>query len=120
MTLPRPSPRRLSAAIALLGVLAGVAFLVIPVEAAFAGDPLLRLQAFGPPPSEATTGVDCGSPLTNLGRRGNGLSLYSVAKDHACREASSRRAATAVAAAGLIGVLGAVALTGASNRLVAA
>jgi hypothetical protein len=119
MRLPRPSTHRLSAALALLGVLAGVAFLVVPVEAAFAGDPLLRLpQAFGSAPSQATSGVDCGSPLTNLGHRGDGLSLYSVARDHACRDASSRRVATAVAVAGVVGLLGALGLTRAPDRRV--
>jgi hypothetical protein len=113
MSLFRPSPRRLSAALVLLGVLAGVAFLVVPVDAGFSNDPLLRLQAFGSGSSPATTGVDCGAPLANLRRRGDGLSLYSLAKDRACRSAASRRAATAVAAGGVLGLLGALGLTGA-------
>lgn len=112
MRLPRPSPRRLSAALVLLGILGGVAFLVVPVNAAFSGDPLLRLQAFGSGPSPATSGVDCGAPLANVGRRSDGLSLYSLAKDRACRAAASRRAATAVAAGGLLALLGAIGVTG--------
>ncbi len=121
MRLPRPSRRRLSAAVALVGVLAGVAILVLPVDAAFAGDPLLRLpEAFGSAPAQATTGVDCGSPLGNLARRDDGLSLYSVARDHACRDAASRRVATGVAVAGVVGLLGAVGLAGAGSRQPAA
>jgi hypothetical protein len=106
--------------LALLGVLAGVAILVLPVEAAFAGDPLLRLEAFGSAPAQATSGVDCGSPVANLARRYGGLSLYSVAKDQACHDASSRRVATAVAVVGILGLLGAIGATGAANRQAAA
>jgi hypothetical protein len=116
MSLRRPSPRRLGVALALLGVLAGVAFLLVPVEAAFAKDPLLRLQPFGGASARATSGVDCGSPVTNFRRRGDGLSLYALAEDRACRDASARRAAAGVATAGVIGLLGAICLTGARDR----
>lgn len=112
MSLPRPSPRRLSAALALLGILAGVAFLVVPVDAAFSGDPLLRLQALGSGSTAGATDVDCGAPLANLGHRGDGLSLYTLARDRACRNASSRRTAAAVAVVGVVGVLGAIGLAG--------
>jgi len=104
---------------ALLGVLAGLAFLIVPVDAAFAGDPLLRLEVFAPGSSAAVTGVRCGSPLANLDRHGQGLSLYSLALDRACREASSRRAATAAAAVAVVGILGAIGLAGPRIREVA-
>lgn len=117
--LPRPSPRRLSAAVAVLGLLGGLAILVVPVEAAFADDPLLRLQPFSPTLERAVTEVECGSPVTNLGRRSDGLSLYGLARDGACREAASRRAATAVAAAGVVGLLGLLGLAGTRDREVA-
>lgn len=107
--------RKVGVALAVVGVLAGLAFLVLPVETAFAGDPLLRLHAFGTATSGAVTGVDCGAPLANLARHSDGLSLYSLARDHACRQASSRRAATAVAVAAVIGLLGAIALAGGRN-----
>jgi len=116
----RITPRRLAAALAVLGVLAGLAFLVVPVDAAFAGDPLLRLEVFGPGSSAAVTGVRCGSPLANLDRHGDGLSLYGLALDRACRDASSKRAATAAAAVGVIGLLGAIGLAGPRLRGVAA
>lgn len=113
--LPRPSPRRLGAALAVLGVVAGVAFLVVPVDAAFADDPLLRYGRFGG--SEPTvTDIACGAPVTNLLRRSDGLSFYGLARDDACREAASRRAATAVAAGGLVTVLGLIGLTPAVGR----
>ena len=113
----RPSPRQLGVALVVLGVLSGLACLVVPVEAAFGDDPLLRLQPFSPGAASQVTEVDCGVPVTNLGRRSQGLSLYGVARDDACREAASRRAATAVAAAGVIGVLAllGVARTGAQE-----
>ena len=117
---PRPSPRQLSVALAMLGVLAGLAFLVVPVEAAFADHPLLRLAPFSPALEQAVTAVDCGVPLGNLGRRSDGVSLYGLARDDACRDAASRRVATAVAAAAVIGLLGLVALAGARPREVAA
>lgn len=111
MRLPRPSPRRLGAAVVGLGLLAALSFLVLPVKASVAGDPLLRLRAFGAAPAQLADEVRCGSPLANLGRRSAGLSLYVLATDRACRNASSRRAATAVAAAGVVGLLGALSLT---------
>ena len=110
--VPRPSPRKLSVALAVLGVLAVLAFLVVPVRAAFADDPLLRLQPFSPALDRLATDVDCGAPMGNLGRRTDGISLYGLARDGACREAATRRVATAVAASAVIGLLGLVALAG--------
>jgi len=111
--LPRPSPRRLGAALALLGLLAAVAFLVVPVDAAFADDPLLRYGVLiGAQP--AVTDVDCGVPVNNLRRRPDGLGLYDLARTDACREAATRRAATAAAAGGLVAVLGLFAATAAT------
>lgn len=111
------TPRRLAAALALLGLLAGLAILILPVEAAFAGDPLLRLHALGSPSSTATSAVRCGSALANLARRDDGLSLYALAQDRACRAAASRRVATAVAAVAVVGALGAVAAAGPRLRV---
>ena len=104
----------------LLGLVAALSFLVVPVEAAFADDPLLRLEPFSPGLASVATDVDCGVPLSNFGRRSEGLSIYSLASADACREAAGRRAATAVAAAAVIGVLGLVRLAGASERKMAA
>ena len=118
--VPRPSPRRLTAAVAVLGMLAGMSILVLPVRAAFGDDPLLRLQPFSPALDRVATEVDCGAPLGNLGRRSDGLSLYGLARDGACRDAASRRVATAVAAMAVIGLLGLVILAGHREREVAA
>ncbi|MGI8810875.1 MAG: hypothetical protein ACR2KK_24160 [Acidimicrobiales bacterium] len=114
--LPRPSPRRLSAALAVLGLVAGIAFLVVPVEAAFGDDPLLRLEPFSPGLASGATDVDCGRPVSNFGRRAEGLSLYDLAFADACREAASRRAATAVASASVIGLLGLLGVAGTRDR----
>ena len=113
---PRPSPRQLSAALALLGLLAGLAFVLLPVEAALDDDPLLGLMPFSPALGQAITQVDCGAPLSNMGRRSDDLSLASLARDGVCRDAATKRAATAVAATAVIGVLGLITLAGARTR----
>jgi hypothetical protein len=113
---PRPTPRRLVAALTVLGLLGAVAFLVVPVEVRFGDDPLLRFQPFSPALAGAATDVDCGGALGNLGRRSDQLSLYGVARDDACRTAAARRAATAVAATAIVGVLALVTLTGVRTR----
>ena len=114
LRMPRPSHRQLSAAVAVLGVLAGLAVVVLPVRAAFGDDPLLRLQPFSPALDQVATEVDCGAAVGNLGRRSEGVSLYGLARDGACREEASKRVATAVAVVAVIGVLGL--LTVAGNR----
>ncbi len=113
--LPRPSPRRLGAVVAVLGVVTAAAFLVVPVDAAFADDPLLRYGRFGGS-DPVTTDIECGAPLSNLLRRSDGVSFYGVARDDACRQAASRRAATAVAAGGVAVVLGLIGATAAAGR----
>lgn len=113
---PRPTPRRLSATLAVLGVLAGLASLLVPVEADLGEEPLLRLAPFSPALAEVATQVDCGSPVSSLGRRSGDLSLYALARDGACRDAATRRVATAVAATAVIGLLGLIGLSAARNR----
>jgi hypothetical protein len=113
---PRPTPRRLTAALAVLGLLTALAFLVMPLEVSFGDDPLLRLQPFSPGLVEVATEVDCGSAVSNLGRRSDGLSLAGLARDDACRDEATLRAATAVATTAVIGVLGLLTLAGARSR----
>jgi hypothetical protein len=113
---PRPSPRRLSAALAVLGVLAGLAFLVLPVDAALDDDPLLGLVPFSPALGQAIAQVDCGAPVSNFTRRSDDLSLASLARDGVCRDAAAKRAATAVAATAVIGLLGLVTLAASRDR----
>ncbi len=117
---PRPSARRLSGALAVLGLLAGLACLIVPVEAVLDDEPLLRLAPFSPALAEVVTRVDCGAPVSNIGRRSGDLSLYSLARDGACRNAATRRVATAVAATAVIGLLGLLGLSGARHRELAA
>jgi hypothetical protein len=113
---PRPSPRRLSAALAVLGLLAGLAFLFLPMDAALDDDPLLGLVPFSPTLAQAVARVDCGSPVTNFGRRSADLSLVSLARDGVCRDAATKRAATAVAATAVIGLLGLIGVAGTRDR----
>ncbi len=112
----QPSARRLGATLIVLGLVAGMAFLLVPVETAFGDDPLLRLQPFSPGLAAGATVVDCGRPMSNLGRHSDGLSLYDLARDDACRHAASRRAATAVAAVSMIGVLGLITFAGSGSK----
>lgn len=113
--LPRPSARRMAGVLALLGVLAGVVLLVVPVDAAFASDPLLRFDQFSPQ-APASTDIRCGAPVSNLLGRSGGVSFYRLARDHACQEAASRRAATAVAAGSLVAVLGMIGVAAATPK----
>jgi hypothetical protein len=113
---PRPTPRRLLAALSVLGLLGALAFLVVPLEVTFGDDPLLRLHPFSPALEQVATEADCGSPVTNLGRRSDELSLAGVARDEACRDGAILRAASAVATTAVIGVLGLVTLAGARSR----
>lgn len=113
---PKPTPRRLLAAVGVLGLLAALAFLVMPLEVSFGDDPLLGLQPFSPALGQAVTEVDCGSAVSNLGRRSSELSLAGVARADACRAGATLRAASAVATAAVIGVLGLVTLAGARRR----
>lgn len=118
--LPRPSPRRLSAALTVVGLLGGLAFLIVPVEAALDDDPLLRLVPFSPALAQAVTQVDCGAPVSNIGRQAADSSLFALARNGACRSAATRRAATAVAASAVIGLLGLIGLAGTRDRRVVA
>jgi hypothetical protein len=113
---PHPTPRRLGAALAVLGLLAGLAFVLLPVNAALDDDPLLGLVPFSPALGQAIARVDCGAPVTTFGRRSDDLSLASLARDGVCRDAATKRAATAVAAAAVIGLLGLITLAAARDR----
>jgi hypothetical protein len=106
----RPSPRALCLTLAALGVVSAVALAVLPVEAAFGADPLLRLHGFGNRSEQPVSGVDCGSPLGNLTRHTDGLSLYGLALDDACQHASTRRVATGLASGGMVAMLALVGL----------
>ena len=113
---PRPTPGRLSVAVAVLGFGAALAFLFMPLEVTFGDDPLLRLQPFSPALDQVVTKADCGTPVANLGRRTDELSLAGVARDDACRDGATLRAASAVATTAVIGALGLVTLAGARSR----
>lgn len=112
----RPSPRRLAGALTVLGLVAGLAFLLLPMEAALDDDPLLGLLPFSPALGQAVARVDCGAPVANFGRRSADLSLASLARDGVCRDAAAKRAATAVAATAMTVVLGLITLAGAGAR----
>lgn len=114
--IPRPSPRRLGAAVVVLGLVAGLAFLVLPVEASLDDDPLIGLVPFSPALGQAVARVDCGAPVGNFGRSPTDPSLPSLARHGVCRDAATKRAATALAATAALGVLGLITLAGARTR----
>lgn len=112
----RPSARRLGAALAVLGVVGAAALLLLPVDAAFAGDPLLRLRSLGSTDAQPATTVHCGWAAGSLGRGSESLSFYDVARGRACRQAASRRAAVGVAAGAVVALLGLLGMTVSATR----
>jgi hypothetical protein len=116
----RRAPRRvramrLAAVVAVLGVVIGFAFLSLPVDAKVDHDPLLRLRTFDAAPTAAPS-VECGTALGESAAAG-GASLYDLARDHACRDASLRRVLTAGAAGAVVALSGLLAMAAASSRL---
>lgn len=89
-----------------MGVLSAVAVVFVPVEAAFGDDPILRLRAFDTTAGGPATTVDCGSAVEGLRGGSDAVTLYGIARDRACRDASARRVATAVAAGAIVVLLG--------------
>lgn len=81
--------------------------LVKPVRASFGDDPLLRLQTFDRAPGALPTSVNCGSVPSSL-RGVSPASIYTIARDNACRDSGYRRLMAAAAAAGVLVVLTAV------------
>ncbi len=112
----RVRARRLAAVVSLLGVVIAFAFLTLPIDATVDGDPLMRLRAFDAAPV-ATLAVECGTALGEAGNATGGASLYDLARDHACRDASLRRLLTAGAAGAVVALSGLLAMAAASNRL---
>jgi len=117
----RRAPRRvralrLAAAVAVLGVAIGFAFLTLPVDASVDHDPLLRLRAFDAAPAAAVS-VECGTALGESSGASGGASLYDLARDHACRDASLRRVLTAGAAGAVVVLSGLLVMAAASSRL---
>ncbi len=111
----RVRARRLAAVVAVLGVVISFAFLSLPVDARVDDDPLLRLRTFDAAPA-AVVSVQCGTALSEATGAG-GASLYDLARDDACRNASIRRVLTAGAAGGVVALSGLLAMAAASSRL---
>ena len=112
----RVRARRLAAVVAVLGVVIAFAFLSMPVEASVDQDPLLRLRTFDAAPA-ASLSVTCGTALGDDPAAAGGASLYDLARDHACRDASLRRVLTAGAAGAVVVLSGLLAMAVASNRI---
>ena len=108
--------KRLAAAVAVLGVVITAAFLTLPVEANVDGDPLMRLRAFDAAPAAAAS-VECGTALGETPAGAGGASLYDLARDNACRDASLRRVLTAGAAGAVVFLSGLLAMAAASSGL---
>ncbi len=107
--------RRLAAIVSLFGVMIAAAFLILPVDANVDDDPLMRLRTFDAAPSAALS-VECGTALGEDPGSG-GASLYGLARDNACRDASLRRLLTAGAAGSVVALSGLLAMAAASSRL---
>ncbi len=112
----RVRARRLAAVVAVLGVVIAIAFLSMPVEASVNQDPLMRLRSFDSAPATVLS-VECGTALGDDTGAAGGASLYDLARDHACRDASLRRVLSAGAAGAVVVLSGLLAMTAASNRL---
>ncbi|MEA2716555.1 MAG: hypothetical protein QOI99_872 [Actinomycetota bacterium] len=108
--------RRLGAVVAVLGVMIASAFLAMPVDAKVDRDPLMRLRTFDAAPVAAPP-VACGTALGEARAGSGGATLYDLARDHACRDASLRRVLTAGAAGSVVLLSGLLALAAASSRL---
>jgi len=100
-----------------LGVLSAVAVVFLPVEAAFGDDPILRLRSFDAASGGPATTVGCGSALTGLQGGADTVTLYGIARDRACRDASTRRVLIAVAAGAIVVLLGSQSLAASSSRV---
>jgi hypothetical protein len=112
----RVRAKRLAAMVAVLGVVIAVAFLTLPVDAKVDGDPLLRLRSFDSAPA-ASASVECGTAFGEAPAGSGGASLYDLARDNACRNASLRRVLTAGAAGAVVALSGLLAMAAASSRL---
>jgi hypothetical protein len=108
--------RRLAAIVSVLGVMIAAAFLTMPVDANVDDDPLMRLRTFDAAPATALS-VDCGTALGEDSAATGGASLYDLARDNACRDASLRRVLTAGAAGSVVALSGLLAMAVASSRL---
>ena len=115
--LSLPGRRQLCIAAVLLGVLSAASVVLLPVEAAFGDDPILRLRSFDSTSAGPATEVDCGSVVSGFRGSGDTVTLYGIARDRACRDAASRRVVTAVAAAAVVVLLGSYGLISSSPRL---
>ena len=99
----------------MIGVLSAMAVVFLPVDATFGDDPILRLRAFDTAAGGPATTVECGSALTGLGRGSDAVTLYGIARDRACRDASGKRVLTAVAAGAVVVLLGSHGLVGSAR-----
>jgi len=90
----------------LLGLVSAVAVVFLPVEVRFGDDPLLRLRAFDSTAGGPATEVECGSAVAGLRGGSDAVTLYGIARDRACRDASAKRVLTAVAAGAVVVLLG--------------
>ena len=102
--------RQLRAAAVVLGVLSAVAVVLVPVNVTFAEDPILRLRSFDTASGGPATKVACGSALSGLRPGSDAVTLYGIARDRACRDASEKRALTALAAGAIVVLLGCLGL----------
>ncbi|MDP8936270.1 MAG: hypothetical protein M3O23_00685 [Actinomycetota bacterium] len=101
-----PGRRPLSAAAVVLGVVSAVAVVFLPVDVRFGDDPILRLRTFDTTAGGPATEVECGTALDGLRGASDAVTVYGIARDRACRDASAKRVLTAVAAGFIVVLLG--------------
>lgn len=89
-----------------VGVVSAAAVVFLPVDVRFGDDPILRLRTFDTTAGGPATAVECGSALEGLRGGSDAVTLYGIARDRACRDASAKRVLTAVAAAAIVVLLG--------------
>ncbi len=100
-----------------LGLAAAAASLTIPVETGYGDDPILNLDGLDPtvePPAPGSDKVVCEAADQSASQP---VTFDALARERACREASTQRVASAVAWVALLAVVVLAALLAFTGRL---
>ncbi|MGH3850213.1 MAG: hypothetical protein ACRDRT_10990 [Pseudonocardiaceae bacterium] len=103
-----PSRAALLVVIIAIGLTASMASLTQVIEVTFGDDPIMRLVTLDQSPPVEPGPARCAMLVENADSTLAPLSLTGLVRDRACRQATTRRRATAMAAAVLVLVLGMV------------
>ncbi len=110
-----PGATRLAAIAVLTGLAGAAAMLLLPVDAAVGGDPLLRFRSFDAAPAAAGN-VDCGPVLGDTSDDQAKVDLFGLAREEACRQAADRRMLSAGAAGAIVVLTGLLAFAAVATR----